>query len=124
MEPTLVVKKRGRPASGIVKHFWAKRLTDEQVKLVEAALSGAPAAPVVDAEVADLRRQVEMLTAGALVDARRLEDLELEVADLTERLHRCSIATDDQKARWWMAKFLELEASLKHSRSEFDQEAT
>jgi hypothetical protein len=49
-----------------------------------------------------------------------IEKLTKENADLQVRLQRCSEATDDQKAIWWMTKYKQLEGSLK--KGEFDQE--
>lgn len=66
------------------------------------------------------RTEVSLSTSvhiKALMDD--VERLENEKKALEQRLIKCSEATDDQKARWWMMKYRELEAKMK--KGEFDQ---
>jgi len=120
-------KSRGRPPSGIKKKLVAMRVTDDEAMVVKECLRNARSGKTTKLVYGNADRGTETkLTIkpdSIAVDmahqdnVRKLLDdverLEREKADLARRLDICSKATDDQKAKWWMAKYLALESSMK-----------
>lgn len=104
---------RGRPKTG--KVLFAKRVSPEMAARLTGLISKdrvPDAAPV-----AVVQPKVDTSQVRALLDD--VEKKEAEIADLKARLERCAMATDDQKATYWMRRALKAEGAVK--KGEFDQ---
>lgn len=114
-------KKRGRPASGVEKKFFAKRLTEDQRKLVDQVLGEFNGRDYVRAvkepeEVAkdivdDFRKQVKVLLDDAERAAKEIEQLKLEA-------EQAAMMSDEDKVIYWRSRCLACEG---RKEGEFDQ---